>query len=65
MSKLLNCSFCDKTQAQVSELLQADIEGKTDVRICNECVGQCVAMLAQIARRNRENQKPVFRIQKG
>lgn len=62
MSKDLGCSFCEKTQNQVTELLQ---NGNTEICICNECVGTAVGMLAQIQRRKRENAKPELKVQKG
>lgn len=45
---LLECNFCGKTDAEVTEL----ICGPGPVYICNECVELCVEIIRDNVRRN-------------
>lgn len=53
-SKDLKCSFCNKTQNEVSRLIagkpQKDVDGKTrTVFICDECIDLCKSVLVETA----------------
>ena len=41
-SKLLRCSFCNKTQDEVRKLIAGP-----KVQICEECVDRCIDVLAE------------------
>lgn len=50
--KVEKCSFCEKTRDEVKSLIASD----SGSHICNECIGECVAMIAQ---QNMEVPTPV------
>lgn len=41
---IMRCVFCLKTQAEVQKMIESDYTG---ARICDECVGLCVEILAK------------------
>ena len=43
----VRCNFCGKTQREVRLLIASD---QSEAKICNECVGQCVAIIAANAK---------------
>lgn len=58
--RILTCSFCGEPLHRIQVAVQS-----THAMICNKCVSEAVAIVAVELRKRRENQKPLFKVEKG